>query len=288
MSAGAIVVTGASTGIGRATVLRLARAGHRVFAGVRKEADAESIRAERIPTLQPVFLDVADAATIEAASKQVGAAVGDEGLAGLVNNAGITMGGPVEIVPLDDLRRVLEVNTVGPIAVTQAFMPLIRKATGRLVFTTSIGGRVSGPVIGPYTASKFALEALCDALRVELRPWKIHVAVIEPGAIRTEIFDKSRSLKEELMEAFGEEEKARYGAMAESVMDRFDDLEKNALEPDAVAKVIEHALTSGSPRTRYLVGTDARIQAALGWLLPDAPFDAIRARLFGIPSEPPR
>ncbi len=288
MSRGAIVVTGASTGIGRAAVLRLARAGHRVFAGVRKEADAESIRAEGLEGLEPVFLDVADPATIESAAKQVEAEVGDAGLAGLVNNAGITMGGPVELVGLDELRRVLEVNTVGPIAVTQAFMPLIRKATGRLVFTSSIGGRVSGPIIGPYTASKFALEALCDSLRVELRPWKIHVSVVEPGAIKTEIFEKSRSMKDELMDAFGEEARVRYGSMAESVMDRFNDLEKNALEPDDVAKQIEHALTSDSPKTRYLVGTDARIQAALGWLLPDRAFDAIGARLFGIPSKPPQ
>lgn len=287
MSKGAVVVTGASTGIGRATALRLARGGHHVFAGVRREEDAASIREQFVAGLEPLMLEVTDPASIDAAAKQVGASVGGAGLVGLVNNAGITRGGPVEAVDLDDLRHVLEVNTIAPVAVTQAFLPLVRRAPGRLVFVSSIGGRVAGPIIGPYNASKFALEALADALRLELRPWKIHVAVIEPGAIQTEIFGKARSLKDEIMGGFSPEIRRRYGAMVDNVLHRFDELEKNALDPDEVAKSIEHALTADGPHTRYLVGLDARVQAVAGWLLPDGLADALRARLFGVPAEVP-
>ncbi len=287
MAGAAFVVTGASTGIGRATALRLARAGGRVFAGVRKQADAESLRAEGPASLEPIFLDVGNAASIEAAAKHVADALGDEGLAGLVNNAGINMGGPLEFVDLDDLREVFEVNTVGPIAVTQAFLPLLRTARGRIVFVTSIGGKVSGPIIGPYTASKHALEALGDALRVELAPWGLHVAIVEPGAIATEIFDKARARRSEMIVKMSEEARRRYEGMANAVVDAFSKMEKQALPPDKVALEIEHALTAARPKTRYLVGMDAKAQAALGWLLPDRLFDFVRARMFGVPRELP-
>jgi NAD(P)-dependent dehydrogenase (short-subunit alcohol dehydrogenase family) len=287
MAEGAFVVTGASTGIGRATALRLARAGGRVFAGVRKEADAESLRAEGLASLEPIFLDVGNGASIEAAAKHVADALGGEGLAGLVNNAGINMGGPLEFVDLDGLREVFEVNTVGQIAVTQAFLPLLRAAQGRIVFVTSIGGKVSGPIIGPYTASKHALEALGDALRVELAPWGLHVAIVEPGAIATEIFGKARQRKSEMIVEMSEEARRHYEGMADAVVDSFSKMEKQALPPDKVAEVIEHALTAARPKTRYLVGVDAKAQAAMGWLLPDRLFDFVKARMFGVPRELP-
>jgi len=287
MAEGAFVVTGASTGIGRATALRLARAGGRVFAGVRKQADAESLRAEGLASLEPIFLDVGNGASIEAAAKHVADALGGEGLAGLVNNAGINMGGPLEFVDLDGLREVFEVNTVGQIAVTQAFLPLLRAAQGRIVFVTSIGGKVSGPIIGPYTASKHALEALGDALRVELAPWGLHVAIVEPGAIATEIFGKARQRKSEMIVEMSEEARRHYEGMADAVVDSFSKMEKQALAPDKVAEVIEHALTAARPKTRYLVGVDAKAQAAMGWLLPDRLFDFVKGRMFGVPRELP-
>ncbi|MEX0791398.1 MAG: SDR family NAD(P)-dependent oxidoreductase, partial [Actinomycetota bacterium] len=169
---GAVVITGASTGIGRATAPRLAAIGFRVFAGVRKQADADSLKQEA-PAVTPLILDVTDEHSIAEAATAVKAAVGANGLAGLVNNAGITVPGPLEFLPAEDLRRQFEVNVIGPIAVTQAFMPLLRAGKGRIVNVGSIGGRVSTPFLGAYSASKFAIEAISDALRVELRPWGI-------------------------------------------------------------------------------------------------------------------
>jgi NAD(P)-dependent dehydrogenase (short-subunit alcohol dehydrogenase family) len=183
-----VVVTGTSTGIGRATALHLDRLGYRVFAGVRRAEDAVRLRSEGSERLAPVLLDVTDIGSIEAAAKTVSAEVGERGLAGLVNNAGIVTGGPLEFVPLDELRRQLEVNTVGPVAVIQHFLPLVRRGRGRVVFVSSIGGRFSQPIVGPYCASKFALEALADALRMEVAPSGIHVSLVEPGAVKTMIF----------------------------------------------------------------------------------------------------
>ncbi len=278
----AFVVTGASTGIGRATSLRLARAGHDVFAGVRRDADAEGLRAEGLAGLRPVRLDVTDAASIRAASEEVAAATKERGLAGLVNNAGITTGGPIEYLDLGELRRVLEVNTIGPVAVTQAFLPLVRKGKGRIVFVTSIGGIFAAPIIGPYAASKFALEALGDSLRVELRPFGIGVSMVEPGAVATEIFAKSRRLADEIIGRGPDEGRERYEAMARAVVDRFDGSERQALPPDRVARKIEHALLSARPKTRYLVGADARVIALLSRILPDRWRDALVVRLFGL------
>src|SRR4051794_39187352 len=176
-----VLVTGASTGIGRATAMRLDSSGWRVFAGVRKQDDAESLRAEGSERLVPVILDVTDPEQIAAAAERIGAE-SDEGLQGLVNNAGVAVPGPLETIPLDDLRHQLEVNLVAYVAVTQALLPQIRRAAGRVVFLSSIGGRIAFPFAGPYHASKFATEAIGDVFRQELRPWGIEVAIVEPGS----------------------------------------------------------------------------------------------------------
>lgn len=285
MAPRSVVVTGASTGIGRAAALRLARAGWRVFAGVRREHDAEALRREGMAGLEPIALEVTDGASIAAAVRAVEAAMGGAGLAGLVNNAGVTNGGPVECVELDELRRCFEVNTLGPVAVTQAFLPLVRRARGRIVFVSSIGGRVALPIVGPYDASKFALEALADALRMELRPWGVAVSIVEPGAIATAIFEKSRKLADEIVARMPAEARERYEAAARNVVEVFNGFERQALPADRAAAVIERALTARRPRARYLVGNDARVQALLGWLLPDRIFDAVRVRLAGLPRE---
>jgi NAD(P)-dependent dehydrogenase (short-subunit alcohol dehydrogenase family) len=182
-----VLVTGASSGIGEATALRLARAGWDVLAGVRREEDAERLRGLGV---EPVLLDVTDPAAV--------AALDLERLDGLVNNAGIALALPLELLPLDELRRVLEVNVVGQLAVTQAVLPAVRAARGRVVNVGSIAGRSSLPFLGAYAASKFALEAVTDALRVELRPWGIRVAIVEPGSIATPIWTKGAQRFEEL------------------------------------------------------------------------------------------
>jgi NAD(P)-dependent dehydrogenase (short-subunit alcohol dehydrogenase family) len=278
MASRAVLISGASTGIGRATAVRLAGAGWDVFAGVRKAEDGEAVRGESPDRIQPVILDVTDAATIEAAAATVREAVGDRGLAGLVNNAGITVQGPLEFLRIEDLRRQLEVNVVGQVAVTQAVMPDIRKATGRIVNMSSVGGRVAHPFLGPYNASKFAIEAITDSMRKELRPWGIHVIVVEPGSMATEIWDKGARGVQEQRDRLGERGREFYGEVLEKFREVAVKTGERGKPPDAVAKVVEKALTAKRPRTRYLVGPDAMAQVALSTVLPDRAFDAVEAK----------
>ncbi len=284
-----IVITGASTGIGEATALRLEKMGFRTFAGVRKQSDADNLlaKASSAGLLQPITLDVTDATSIASAARTVADAVGDRGLAGLVNNAGISVAAPMELVPLDDLRRQLEVNLVGPVAVTQAFLPLIRKSRGRVVNIGSIGGRVSTPLLGPYCASKFAIEAITDVLRIELRPWGIHVAVVEPGSIATPIWEKGQAGANDLEATLTPDQHAMYDGTIAAIRQAAREAEGRGIPPDAVAKAVAHALTSKRPKTRYIVGTDARIQALAHSVLPDRLFDSLIARMTKLPKAAP-
>lgn len=247
-----VVVTGASSGIGEACALRLARSGWRVFGGVRTDADAERLRAAG---LEPLQLDVTDPGQIAAAPEAVGPK-----LDALVDNAGIAIAAPLELVPLEELRHQLEVNVVGQVAVTQAFLPALRSACGRIVLMGSIGGRSALPFLGPYAASKHALEAIGDALRVELRPFGIEVSIVEPASIATAIWAKGAARAEELSRDFPPEAAGLYAA-------RVARLREVALargpggDPDEVAKAVEHALTAARPKARYLVGRDAHLRA---------------------------
>jgi NAD(P)-dependent dehydrogenase (short-subunit alcohol dehydrogenase family) len=271
----AVVVTGASTGIGEATTQRLAADGFSVFAGVRKEADGERLRGERI---EPVMLDVTEDATVAAAANTVEEAVGDAGLAGLVNNAGIAVSGPLEFLPVAELRHQLEVNVVGQVAVTQAFLPAIRRARGRIVNIGSIGGRIALPLAGPYAASKFAMEAVTDTLRRELRPWGIEVSIIEPGGVRTPIWDRGTETANRLLEEAPPELLDRYGSVIDAMRSQVAEIERDGLPPSGVADVVHEALTAKKPRTRYLVGSDARQRARAASLLPDRAMDRLIAR----------
>jgi NAD(P)-dependent dehydrogenase (short-subunit alcohol dehydrogenase family) len=279
MERGAVVISGASTGIGRATALHLDRLGFRVYAGVRREPDGQSLRREASERLAPVILDVTDAPSIEAAEKTVASEVGEAGLAGVVNNAGIGAGGPLEFVPLDELRSVLEVNVVGVMAVTQAFLPLVRRARGRIAIVSSSSGRLAAPFAGPYCASKFAVEALADSLRVELRPWGIEVALIEPGAVDTPIWGKTQRYADELEARLSEEERRLYHDVIPTLRRQLEENARGAASPDTCARAIEHALTARRPRTRYLVGRDARLETFLGRFVPDRLRDWIIARM---------
>jgi NAD(P)-dependent dehydrogenase (short-subunit alcohol dehydrogenase family) len=276
----AIVITGASTGIGRACALHLDAQGHRVFAGVRKDADGESLRAESTGRLVPVNIDVTDESTVSAAAKVVGEEVGAAGLQGLVNNAGIAVSGPLEYLPIDDLRRQLEVNVVGQIAVTQAFLPLIRTGRGRIVNIGSVAGRSpSAPLIGPYAASKMAMEALTDSLRLELARWDIPVSIVEPGSIATPIWDKSGPDFDRLNENMPPEGRERYGRVIEVGRKIAAAQNRRGIPPEKVAKIVERALTSRRPRARYLVGADAQVRARVESLLPDRLRDKIVSRV---------
>jgi NAD(P)-dependent dehydrogenase (short-subunit alcohol dehydrogenase family) len=282
MANGTVVITGTSTGIGRACALRLDAAGFDVFAGVRRAEDGERLKAEASERLRPLIVDVTDADAIAAAAREVDAAAGERGVAGLVNNAGVSVNGPLEFVPIDDVRRQLEVNVVGQIAVTQAFLPAIRRATGRIVNMSSVGGRMANGFLGPYQASKFAIEALTDALRKELHPWGIHVVAVEPGSIDTDFWRKGIEEGQEMVEELPPEGRELYGEAIPKVMELARKTAARAVSPDRVAAVVERALTASRPRTRYLVGIDARAQVALNGLLPDRAVDAVERRFIGL------
>ncbi len=256
-----VLVTGASTGIGEACARRLAARGCRVLAGVRRPGDAPEGTEE-------VLLDVTDAAGIAAAAEGV------ERLDGLVNNAGIVVASPLEFLPLDELRHQLEVNVVGQLAVTQAFLSAIRTARGRIVIIGSIAGRSALPFLGAYAMSKHALEAMADALRVELAPDGIRVSIVEPGTIATPIWTKPRPLLDTLPPEATERYGTRMAAFSAFAAKRA----TNAAAPETVVRAVEHALTADRPKARYLVGRDAKLRA---WIerLPHGLRDRVLTRL---------
>lgn len=277
-----VVITGASTGIGRACALRLDRAGWQVFAGVRKTADADSLRAEASEQLVPLMIDVGDGASIDAAAKEVSGTTGGT-LDALVNNAGISVQGPLEHLPLDEIRKQFEINVTGQVAVTQAFLPMLRPAKGRIVFMGSVAGRAASlPFIGPYSASKLALEGIADSLRGELRPAGIAVSIVEPGSIATEIWQKGDDTFDEMVEMVPESNRTYYSKALGNARKLGRTIGGRGISPDAVAKKVEHALTSARPRTRYLVGKDALMRVYVEKPMPDKMRDRIATKmLFG-------
>jgi NAD(P)-dependent dehydrogenase (short-subunit alcohol dehydrogenase family) len=277
-----VLVTGASTGIGRATALRLDRDGWRVFAGVRREEDAEALRAEAGERLVPLTLDVTDVEQIAAASAQIEEAVGAGGLDGLVNNAGIAVLGPLETIPLEDFRRQVEVNLTAQVAVTQALLPAIRRGRGRVVFVSSIGGRIALPFGGPYHAAKFGLEAVADCLRQELRPWRIPVSVIEPGSIDTAIWERGERIADDVSSRAPAAQTELYGETIERFRVAVRRTAERGIHPDKAAAAIARVLTARHPRTRCLVGADARGQAFAARILPDRAMDAVVRRVMRI------
>jgi NAD(P)-dependent dehydrogenase (short-subunit alcohol dehydrogenase family) len=273
----AALITGASTGIGRAAALRLDAAGWRVFAGVRREEDADSLRGAGSERISPLILDVTDPGQIAAAAEVVGAE--PDGLAGLVNNAGVAIPGPLETIPLDELRRQVEVNLIAQVAVTQAMLDPIRRAHGRIVFISSIGGRIAFPFTGAYHAAKFGIEAVGDVFRQELRPWGIRVAIVEPGSIDTPIWERGERAADEQSDSRRE---SLYGQAIEKYREVVRQTAARGISPEKVAGRIEHALSAGRPRTRYLVGLDAKVQARVRPLVPTPVWDRVVARVMGL------
>jgi len=257
----AVVVTGASTGIGRATALELDARGFRVFAGVRRHRDGVALSREASPRLEPVLLDVTDETSIAAAAEAVAAATGGQ-LHGLVNNAGVALGGPLELVPIEETRKLMDVNVIGLLAVTKAFMPLLRKGQGRIVNIGSLAGLVAIPGQSSYGASKFAVQAITDSLRLELAPFGIHVTIIDPGAIESPVWVKVRAQKERMFQAAPQELVELYAPLIE-IGKRLGENPRDILPPSCVAKEVVHALSSSKPKRRYLVGLGAKKAAKL-------------------------
>jgi NAD(P)-dependent dehydrogenase (short-subunit alcohol dehydrogenase family) len=275
MASGTVLVTGASSGIGEATVLHLRELGFEPVAGVRKDEDAERLGSSGI---RSVRLDVTDADQIAA----VRAELGEGALAGLVNNAGIAIAAPLEFLPVEQLRHQLEINLIGQVAVTQALLPALRRARGRVVNISSIGGRVAVPLLGAYNMSKFGLEAFSDVLRRELRPQGVNVIAIEPGGIKTPIWRKGGEVAEEIRAGTTAEGRELYAPMVAAIRKRSADIERvRGLPPRAVAEVIGTALTADRPRARYLVGKDAKARALVARVVPDRVMDRLIGRALG-------
>lgn len=271
---GAVVVSGASTGIGRATALLLASRGFRVYAGVRQEEDGAALDADSGGTVKPLMLDITNAALVEEAANCVRAELGALPFAGVVNNAGIVVAAPLEFVPLSDLREQFEVNVIGQVALAQAFLPLLRSRGGRLVFVGSVSGLVSTRLLGAYSASKFALEAVADAFRRELAP-EVNVSLVEPGRFRTPIWDKSMRDGLKRLKKMAPEVHNYYGELIDGLMRGATQAAREGGDPAAVARVVARALTDKRPRTRYYVGSDAHLVNAIRRVTPDPLLDRL-------------
>jgi NAD(P)-dependent dehydrogenase (short-subunit alcohol dehydrogenase family) len=280
----AVVVTGASTGIGAGAALLLAREGFIAFAGVRSDADAARV-ATLHEHVRPVRLDVTDRDSIDAAARHV--AESGHVLRGVVANAGIAIAGPLEFLPVDELRRQFEINVFGAVATAQAFLPQLRAASGahgpssrgRLVFVGSISGRLSVPFIAPYSASKFALRAIADAMRVELRPAGIAVSLIEPASVKTPIWQKGRDSRDTLLGLLPPKALEYYGPQIEAVFAATAHEERAGMPVETVSRAILHAITARKPRAAYLLGKSARAGSIVALLPPALRDRALRASM---------
>ena len=248
----AVVITGASTGIGEATAYLLARHGFRVFAGVRRAEDGDRLKASGLP-METLLLDVTDTSSVSKSAQQVRVATGGK-LFGLVNNAGIVVAGPLECLPIAELEKQLDINVVGPVRVTQEFLPMLRAARGRIVMMSSVAGRSALPLVGAYSASKFALEAIADTLRVELYRWGIEVILVEPGATRTPIWDKSATLTTGNTEGADSERVALYKGLIDVGSNFARKASLEGMPVEEVAGTVLKALTARRPKARYLLG----------------------------------
>jgi NAD(P)-dependent dehydrogenase (short-subunit alcohol dehydrogenase family) len=281
-----VVVTGTSSGIGRACALLLTRNGFTVFAGIRKPADGESLRKEAGDHLVPLQIDVTDREGIAAAARLTATTLRERGLSlyGLVNNAGIGVSAPLEFQPLEDIRRGFEVNVLGQIAVTQAFLPLLRETRGRIVNICSIGDRLAIPFGGTLNGTKSAFAMMSESLRLELRPWGIHVVIIDPGSITTPAVDKTLGDPEGMLRRMSPDAERLYGKFYREFIARATRRELNGSPPDVVAEAVLSALRDGHPHRRYVVGKDARMLATLPKVLPAALLDRVRMKIFGMPT----
>ena len=287
MPKGTVLVTGASSGIGRASALLLSENGFRVFAAVRKTVDGERLQADCGPGLHPVIMDVTDGGSIQAAVARVSEQLAGGNLDGLVNIAGIGLAAPLEYVTQDELRRLFDVNVFGQLAVTQAFLPMLHRSRGRIVNMSSVGAHIAIPFGGVLNACKAAFGTLSDTLRMELRPFGIRVSTIEPAAINTPAVEKTLGHVEETINKLPLEGAQRYGAMLRAFNRRALPRELNGSPPDVVARAVLHALLSPRPRIRYVVGKLSRPMTLLPRVLPDSVLDDLRMRVFGLAEASP-
>jgi NAD(P)-dependent dehydrogenase (short-subunit alcohol dehydrogenase family) len=275
----AVLVTGASTGIGAACARHLASRGHLVFAGVRRDEDGERLAGFPAGRIEPLHLDVTDFDSVQAARERVEADRDGERFAGVVNNAGVAFGGPVELQSLAEWRHHFDVNVVGAVAVTRAFLPLVREEQGRVVFIGSVNGRVAVPFMAAYSASKYAVEGVVVALAGEVAPFGVRVSVIEPGPVRTAIWDKAIDRADELERTVSPARFQLYEPRLSALKAQAREAGRRGASPDRVARAVEHALFAARPRLRYPVGPVARLGALAARVLPDRAILALVSRV---------
>jgi NAD(P)-dependent dehydrogenase (short-subunit alcohol dehydrogenase family) len=273
-----VLVTGAGRGIGRSITEHLAQRDWDVIAGVRTEADAVAVTAANPRRITAVTLDVTNDAHIAELCDSLPAR-----LDGIVNNAGMSVGGPMETVTTDDWRKQLDVNVIGQMAVTRAVLPRLRESRGRIVFISSVNGRLSMPMIGAYSASKFALEAAADALRMELRPWHIPVVIVEPAQTDTDMWRTADTMFDEAEAALTPEHRAMYARHMAGMKKMIPIARRMAVDPAKVSTVVEKSLTTRRPRARYVVGVGPKAQVALMTNLPAAVRDLVLRKVAGQP-----
>jgi NAD(P)-dependent dehydrogenase (short-subunit alcohol dehydrogenase family) len=257
-----ILISGASSGIGLSCAAFLARKGYRVFAGYRNPADAEALRANH-PGIVPVPLELDSQSSIQNALDLITGQLKGAGLAGLVNNAGVVISGPLEFVSLPDWRHQMEVNLIGPVALTQHCLPLLRQSQGRIINIGSVAGIMALPFLSPYCVSKSGLAVICDALRLELRPWGIQVALIEPGNIKTPIWEKSLSAAKTAEEHYPHHYSDLYGQVMKKVKNASQKAAAQSMEAEVVAKAVYHALSAPRAKTRYPLGVSVQLRRLL-------------------------
>jgi NAD(P)-dependent dehydrogenase (short-subunit alcohol dehydrogenase family) len=269
-----VLISGASTGIGAATARELARRGYHVLAGVRRDADADALRGTR---LEPVNLDITDPAQIEAVAQRIAADPARRPLRAVINNAGIAINAPVELLSMDEWRRQFEVNFFGHVAVTKAVLPALHASSGRVVNISSVGGRVALPTYGAYAGAKFAMEAMSDALRRELAPHGVQVVVVEPGGVRTEMTGHGIERMNDTIAAMAPDERGRYGGLLQAIISQATAFTRSGQPAEAAGRVVADAATVRRPRIRYTIGRDAAMLTRLSRLLPDRVLDRVLA-----------
>ncbi|MFY0582341.1 SDR family oxidoreductase [Cystobacter fuscus] len=269
-----VIVTGASSGIGAATARELARRGFHVLAGVRRDRDADALRG---PGIEPLILDITHPEHIQALAARVQGDPQGRAVRALVNNAGVPVNVPVEVFPIDEWRRLFEVNLFGHVAVTQALLPALVRGKGRVINISSVGGRVAMATYGPYAGTKFALEAVSDALRRELAPSGVQVVVVEPGAVRTEMLGRAAATTQQLASTLTPEQSQRYGGLVQAIAAQTASATEWGVPAETAAQVIARAVTARKPRTRYTVGRDAALVTFMARLLPDQMLDCVIA-----------
>jgi NAD(P)-dependent dehydrogenase (short-subunit alcohol dehydrogenase family) len=281
-----VVITGASSGIGRASVAQMSRAGWQVFATVRKEADCASLQREFPTNVRPVLMDLENEASIAAAAAEIERDLSRRGLDGLVNVAGIGLVRPVEYASMEDTRKIFEINFFGQLALIQAFSRLLRRARGRIVNITTVGVNIAIPFGGLLNASKSAFAKVSDTLRLEMHPFAVRVIAIEPGSINTPAVDKTLGDLEQVIANLPAEAQLQYGAAIRKMGRRGYEMEKNGSSPEVVAYAVHHALTSPRPRIRYRVGKHAKLLSTLPRILPESVMDALLRKMLGSPTNP--